>query len=786
MKAKKLLPVFALFSFLIACSFPASALEPGDWPREITVEGYGLVLHQPQVDKWEDYSKLEARVVVELIRPRSQKPELGAISFTADTRTDMDSRTVSIHNLRIVNVRFPSLSKAATGKAEKVLNRLLPKTIPGVPLDTVLANMARTKASARTIDASNRPPKIIVSSLPAILVLLDGEPVLQPIGGTDLMFAINTDKYLFFHTGSWTYYLFAGDIWLKSEGLDAKWTLVDKLPRGFSLLPDKDEWKEVRKHLKPKKGKADVVPVVFVSTTPAELILIDGDPKLTPIKGTSLLYVTNTDSDLFFFTGDGHYYCLIAGRWFRGRSLEGPWEAAGKTLPQDFSKIPADHDMAHVLISVPGTAQAREAVMQAQIPRRATIKRDAAQVEVTYDGDPSFEPIKGTSMERAVNTAYDIIRVRELYYLCYQGVWFVSESPLGPWEVCDSVPQEIYSIPPESPIHHVTYVYVYGSTPDEVEVGYTAGYEGSYVSDQGTVVYGTGFPYLPYVAAGVLPIYYPHGYPTYGAGVFYNPYTGVYGAHRQGGTAYAHWGESVIGRGDQYLHTGTVSAPRRDVRALETGSGAQGAVVRGPRHDTGAVKTGTGNLYVGRDGNIYKKTDDGWSKYQGHGEWDLVEPPAGQRRTSEERPRGRSLKQDLSGERHRFGDTPPVQRLRDRRSGREGLPPRLRDQRDARAGIEQPLSNAVLDGLRRDSAARLQGARRTDDFRASLQQRIPGGVSSRDAQGLQRDLKQRVRGGQRQFQGRSIPTRSFRSGPSSGRPSFQRGGGAGRPGRGRR
>ena len=44
--------------------------------------------------------------------------------------------------------------------------------------------------------------------------------------------------------------------------------------------------------------------------------------------------------------------------------------------------------------------------------------------------------------------------------MCYQGVWFVGKSASGPWEVANSVPQQIYQIPVSSPAHHVTYVTV--------------------------------------------------------------------------------------------------------------------------------------------------------------------------------------------------------------------------------------------------------------------------------------------------------------------------------------
>jgi hypothetical protein len=57
------------------------------------------------------------------------------------------------------------------------------------------------------------------------------------------------------------------------------------------------------------------------------------------------------------------YYVLLAGRWFRAKSLVGPWEwVPGEQLPGDFPRIPPDSPKGHVLASIPGTEQAREAV----------------------------------------------------------------------------------------------------------------------------------------------------------------------------------------------------------------------------------------------------------------------------------------------------------------------------------------------------------------------------------------------------------------------------------------
>src|SRR5207344_596288 len=75
------------------------------------------------------------------------------------------------------------------------------------------------------------------------------------------------------------------------------------------------------------------------------------------------------------------------------------------------------------------------------------------------------------------------------------------ESPDGPWTAATFVPPAIYTIPHSSPLHYVTYVRVYDATPEDVYVGYTPGYVGSYATNDSTVVYGTGWYYRPWIGS---------------------------------------------------------------------------------------------------------------------------------------------------------------------------------------------------------------------------------------------------------------------------------------------
>src|SRR5262249_56435871 len=138
----------------------------------------------------------------------------------------------------------------------------------------------------------------------------------------------------------------------------------------------------------------------------------------------------------------------------------------------------------HVLASVPGTQEAEDAVLLAQVPTTAIVNRAEveAKAKVIYVGNPEFKPIEQTSLQYATNTQEKVIKYGDVYYLCLDGIWFMSTTPNGPWKTADSIPQEIYNIPPSSPVHNVTYVTVSNPTTTTVETSYTSGYTGMFVA----------------------------------------------------------------------------------------------------------------------------------------------------------------------------------------------------------------------------------------------------------------------------------------------------------------
>lgn len=644
-------------------------VEDIEWPRESKTDGHSVVMYQPQVDSWSDYKGLTARAAVVVTLEGTNKPIYGAMTLTATTQTDFETRQVLLADRKIQSLRFPNAPKDQAVKlAEIVRKALLPRKKLTVALDFLLANVHRTEVQQRTIEINLDPPPIFRSEKPAILVIYTGEPGFQPIRGTSLMFCTNTNWDVFLDPSTTSYYLRNGESWLTApDPVKGPWKAAARLPADLDKLPNDKNWEDVRRNLPGKR--AEVPPVVFTSKEPAELILTDGTPTFTPITGTKLMFVSNTKSDVFLLTSESNYYFLTAGRWFRAASLDGPWKAATTSLPAEFAKIPEDHPRGHVLASVPGSPVAEEAALMAQIPRQVTVKRDAAKVTVVYEGKPEFVVIDGMTVYYAINTPYDVFRVDNAYYCCYQGIWFESKAATGPWVVCTKVPAVLYQIPATHPKHNVTYVYVYDSTPSTVVVGYTAGYTGVYVA-AGLVMFGMGYHYYhyhaychyhchahyygygcgahynhysgtyyrattaygPYGGAGRGAAYdpstgtYHRGAYAYGpsgsayAREAYNPRTGTYAARAGGSDAYGSWNRSVVTRGDEWARGASRTDGTRSAAGFETSRGAKGIGVKGPEGQAGIYKNRHGDVYVGKDGNIYKHDPkEGWQKRSENG-----------------------------------------------------------------------------------------------------------------------------------------------------------------------
>jgi hypothetical protein len=339
------------------------------------------------------------------------------------------------------------------------------------------------------------PPKIIFRSQPTKLINFDGDPEWRPIQQSSLMRAVNTPSLVVFDTQSKSFYFDGGPCWLVAKELTGPWEITLKVPEEIKNLQALDS---EQRSSRPAAFNTWRFNQVIIATSPTELIVTQGEPQYRLLEGNDLLYMSNTESEVLLEIQSQRYFVLLSGRWYSSWSLDGPWTfEPSNQLPESFNNISPSSQKAHLLVHVAGSQQAEEAFRDAQIPKMASIRRQDSSLHILYDGEPRFVPIEGTVLQYALNAEVPVLQLNGHFYAVKSGIWFESENPHGPWILSDFIPDEIQRIPPDCPVYHVKFVKVYDATADQVLVGYTSGYLGSYIY-YGSLVYGTGYHYRPW------------------------------------------------------------------------------------------------------------------------------------------------------------------------------------------------------------------------------------------------------------------------------------------------
>ena len=615
------------------------------WPRRFDSPSGSFVIYQPQPESLNG-TLLSCRTAFSLLKSGEQNPIFGVIWFTERLQIDRDSSFVDARGLDVTRVRLPDITAAESQRYEKLVEQEATQWDLSGSLEELQAGLAAAdKERASVADLNMAPPRILFSYRRAILIQYDGDPALEPIEGTDLERVANTPFAVVYDPASGDYYLSGRHLWYTSRDPLAGWHEIPRPPTDVesAVPPDTST-----------VGQVDDEPLaVLAATEPTELISIDGQPNLAPLVDGDLLYVTNTESDVVREVGTQAIFVLLAGRWYRAASPDGPWSfVRGDQLPESFRRVPPDSPKGEILASVAGTDQADDAVADAEIPQTSAIRRDSADLQVTYDDTPQFEPIPGTNLQYAVNTDAQVILADGRYYACDQGVWYVSDDPEGPWSVSETRPLAVDGIPPDCPVYNLRYVYVYDSTPSVVYMGYLPGYLGCFPY-YGTVVYGTGFYYRPWRSRRH---YFPRPF-TWGFFPRYNPWLSRWSFGSSYGSGFlrvgSRWDSEPRFRGQRTpplwfgpggyhrpllgpdrmpLHTRGSFDDRHRPNDLSPANlynrpvnehRVDRAASRMPLHETRPFPAGANgrpnNVFAGRDGRVYQRDAGGtWEVNQGH------------------------------------------------------------------------------------------------------------------------------------------------------------------------
>lgn len=489
------------------------------WPKEIPLKTGGKILiYQPQPDELNG-NILKGRTAVGAKEKASDPMVYGALFFEAKLITDKSTRMGTLESVKITNAKMDGVKDLT--KVEQMIAFIeseVPKWNLDLSLDQITATMKRKEGDGEMYN--NTPPKIYYRDKPTSLVILDGEPKIKKDKDLDAERVLNSPNLIFKEGSQWNMY--EGGTWYKSSQVTGGWVAEKTMSAKVKSINDQIKKQEKEANGGKAPTEKPVVTDIIVSTEPAELIQTEGAPVYKQVEGTTLQYPGNSKNDIFK-TADGQIFILIAGRWYKSSSLNGPWAFNGSDkMPAEFAKIPEGSPKDNVLVSISGTPAAEEAIIDAEIPQTAKVDRKTAKVTVEYDGEPQFETISGTSLQLAENSNLTVLKEASgKYFALDNGVWFIGNSAKGPWAVADKRPEGLEAIPASSPAYSARYVYIYEVEKDYVVTGYTAGYLGTYVQGDPVVIFGTGFYYRPWYGS----VYYPRP-TTWGFCFSYNPWTG--------------------------------------------------------------------------------------------------------------------------------------------------------------------------------------------------------------------------------------------------------------------
>jgi hypothetical protein len=213
----------------------ATPADPG-WPRYYSNSATDLVLYQPQVDAWRDFKMLTGRCAFALTPVRGRDPLYGTFRFEGHTLVDTVQKLVLLRDLRAFDMRFPSAPGGTSAEWSELTRHLLPSDAVVLSLDRVVAFVHAGEVPRKEAHVRNEPPPIFVTTQPAVLVILDGDPVMLDVDNTSLRRILNTNWDLFQDRRTNLYYLRHHQSWLMATDLHGTFTPSPELPPDLALL----------------------------------------------------------------------------------------------------------------------------------------------------------------------------------------------------------------------------------------------------------------------------------------------------------------------------------------------------------------------------------------------------------------------------------------------------------------------------------------------------------------------------------------------------------------------
>jgi len=167
------------------------AADTDNWPRVMEGENFTVTMYEPQIDSWME-NTFEARAAVSVVKGDAA-PVFGAVWISGRFEVDRDTRMVDFFDIEIPTVAFPEASEEQQQALSTFLEERIPLWDLEIELDRIVPLLETAEVAVRDqVELKHTPPEIIIKYVPAVLILLDGEPKFQSIEGSSLERVVNT------------------------------------------------------------------------------------------------------------------------------------------------------------------------------------------------------------------------------------------------------------------------------------------------------------------------------------------------------------------------------------------------------------------------------------------------------------------------------------------------------------------------------------------------------------------------------------------------------------------
>lgn len=228
----------------------------------------------------------------------------------------------------------------------------LPAKLGEVPDDANWQNViACLPENSGDLEVPRQPaPTVFYATEPAELILTDGEPEWVQIEASGLSYAANTTQELF-RFDSDVYFLASGR-WFRADDLGGPWVLEKKLPDAFGQIPPETETdSHPKSYIRASvPGTREAWEAALVASIPREAEIVKGseseldidvtyagEPTFAPIEETGIDLAMNTSFQVLRY--DDVYYLCHNATWLTGSAPKGPWTFAD-SIPAAFAGIP--------------------------------------------------------------------------------------------------------------------------------------------------------------------------------------------------------------------------------------------------------------------------------------------------------------------------------------------------------------------------------------------------------------------------------------------------------------